>query len=75
MVDLLKSLGGDVVVPSEFAESHRFKALISDMPKPSLAVAYASNLDDPALAKKVVGCFVFFDVFLKPRMFSICSFR
>mmetsp|Transcript_49372 Transcript_49372/g.91844 ORF Transcript_49372/g.91844 Transcript_49372/m.91844 type:complete len:332 (-) Transcript_49372:180-1175(-) len=55
MVDLLKSLGGDVVVPTEHAQSHKFKALLSDLPKPSLAVAYAPALDDPALARKVTA--------------------
>lgn len=53
MVALLKSLGGDVVAPSWYAVSPKFRELIADMPKPSLAICYAPQLDDASLATKV----------------------
>lgn len=49
MVDLLKNLGGDVVVSPQYATGPRFKHLISDLPAPALAVHFASGLENPAL--------------------------
>jgi len=49
MVDLLKSLGGDVVVPPRYAAGPLFKQLIADLPPPSLAIHFASGLENPAL--------------------------
>jgi NADPH:quinone reductase-like Zn-dependent oxidoreductase len=55
MVDLLKSLGGDVVAPGFYALSPKFHALVADMPKPVLAITYAGPLDDASLAAKVAA--------------------
>mmetsp|Transcript_1350 Transcript_1350/g.1673 ORF Transcript_1350/g.1673 Transcript_1350/m.1673 type:complete len:325 (-) Transcript_1350:577-1551(-) len=49
-VDLLKSLGGDVVVPPEYAASWKFKNLVSDLKAPSLAVHF---VPDKALLAKL----------------------
>lgn len=53
MVDLIKSLGGDVVAPGFYAKSSKFRALVADLPKPVLAITYAGPLDDASLATKV----------------------
>eukprot|EP01080_Neovahlkampfia_damariscottae_P002418 gene2418-2882_t len=38
MVERLKQLGGDVVVTEEYAASHQMTKLLSDLPKPKLAL-------------------------------------
>jgi len=53
MVALVKSLGGDVVVPSWYAVSVKFRELVADLPKPALAICFAPSLDDPSLATQV----------------------
>jgi len=53
MVGILKSLGGDVVVPAPFASSFKFKDMVAELPSPALAIHYAGELDDPSLATKV----------------------
>jgi hypothetical protein len=54
MVGLLKSLGGDVVVPSAYphCSSWRFKALLADLPAPALAITFEDAMDDQGLAAK-----------------------
>jgi NADPH:quinone reductase-like Zn-dependent oxidoreductase len=57
VVDLLKAIGGaaDIVVPDHYAVSWRFKALLSDVPAPSLAIHYAAPLEDESLAGAAEG--------------------
>ena len=40
MVDLLKCLGGDIVVPQHYALTWRFPELVGDLPKPALAINF-----------------------------------
>ena len=40
---MLKNLGGDVVVPAEYAVTWRFPKLVSDLPAPSLAITYVQE--------------------------------
>jgi len=54
MVALLKSLGGDVVVPSAYphASGGRFKALLGELPAPALAIVFEGGMGDATLAVK-----------------------
>jgi NADPH:quinone reductase-like Zn-dependent oxidoreductase len=56
MVALVKSLGGDVVVPSWYAVSGKFRELVADLPPPALAICFAAQLDDATLATTVPAC-------------------
>jgi len=38
IVERMKSLGGDVVIPDDYLMTHSFRATISDLPKPRLAL-------------------------------------
>jgi len=51
MIALCSNIGGDVVCPSTYAVSHRFKDLVSDLPKPVLAI-HSETLQDPKLTEK-----------------------
>uniref|UniRef100_A0A7S2SEI5 Enoyl reductase (ER) domain-containing protein n=1 Tax=Rhizochromulina marina TaxID=1034831 RepID=A0A7S2SEI5_9STRA len=53
LVKLLKNIGGDIVMPIEFAHSSEFNDLMQDLSKPTLAIHCIPFLQDPSILKKV----------------------